>query len=65
MGAGTLSLQVYLVYTHYLYYWRPGQHMTVPRKIPTNARDTHTCTLTLNVGIVHKTRQGGINFVPL
>ena len=27
--------------------------------------NTRTCTLTLNVGTVHKPRQGGINSVPL
>ena len=45
----------------------------VPRKLPTNTRDTHTSTNldtvehkdTLNVGTVHKTRQGSINSVPL
>ena len=29
----------------------------------TNTRNTHTCTI--NVGTVHKTREGGINSVPL
>ena len=33
MGAGDLSLLIQVVYTHYLYYSRPGKHMTVPRKI--------------------------------
>ena len=73
MGAGNLSLQVYLVYTHYLYYYRPRQHMTVPRKLPTNTREErytiyrlgHIAEDTLNVGTVHKPRQGGINSVPL
>ena len=31
MGAGTLALQVSFVYTHHLYYYRPIQHMIVPR----------------------------------
>ena len=53
----------FIPYTPYLYYYRPRQHMTVPRKLPTNTRDTHTRTL--NVGTEHKTRQGGINYVPL
>ena len=36
MGAGTLALQVSFVYTHNLYYYRPLQHMAVPRVIHTH-----------------------------
>ena len=39
MGAGALSLQIYLVCTHYLYYYRPRQHMTVPRKVPVHIQE--------------------------
>ena len=42
MGAGTLSLQVYMVSTHYLYYWRTWEHMTVPRKIPIHMQEKNT-----------------------
>ena len=38
MGAGALALQVELVYTHYLYYYRPRQHMIVPRVIQYNTQ---------------------------
>ena len=69
MGAGTLSLPVYLVCTHYLYYQRPGQHMAVPRKIPVHIQERNTSFYNtasiINVGTVHKPRQGGINSVPL
>ena len=44
-GGHFLSLQVYLVYTHYLYYYRPWKHMTVPRvgkeHQSTNVRNVH------------------------
>ena len=70
MGAGTLSLQVYLVYTHYLYYYRPRQHMTMPRKVPVHIQESNTIyynthKTTLNVGTVHKPRQEGIYSAPL
>ena len=45
MGAGALALQVYLVYTHYLYYYRLRQHMTVPRVKQYNTRKQRDYTL--------------------
>ena len=55
--------------THHLYYFRPRQHMTVPRKISIHTTREESLILIsrkeLIVGTVHKPRQGGINSVPL
>ena len=60
MGAGTLALQLYMVYTHY--YSRPIQHLAVPRVIQyTTYTDIQTERRYSNL----TNTKGGMNSVPL
>ena len=52
MGASDISLLIWLVYTHYLYYCRPGSHMTVPRKI--TAHNRHSLLYSLSNTLAYR-----------
>ena len=71
MGAGTLSLQVYLVYTYYLSLLLTSLVAHDRAKEDTHKHHTGKehkniiIIMTLNVGTVHKLRQGSINSAPL
>ena len=53
-----------MVYTHCLYYYCPIQHMTVPRVIHTHANYNNT-NVDRETWVQYKSRQGGMNSIPL
>ena len=64
MGAGTLALQVSFVYTHHFYYYRPIQHMIVPRVTQENTNVEMLEYLNYRTWVQYKSKTGGYELRP-